>query len=113
LDDNFLQGQRGATFTPILRHSGKMIYLISVQQKGKIAIEMRRLKNHSPFDNAENRDMLFKRIENIPGLKITEAGMEGFPKIPVSSLTDEKQLLSFIDTLDWIVSEIRATTTEI
>ena len=94
-----------------MRHSGKMIYLISVQKKGMITIDMRRLKIHPPFNNAENRDILFKRIENIPGLKTTGAGIEGLLKIPVSNLTDEKQHHSFIDTLGWFVNEIRAVAT--
>ena len=96
--------EKRANFIPILKLSDRRVHPISVQQKGRIAIQMKWLKNLPPFDNAEKRDELFKRIENIPGLRITEAGMEGFPKIPISSLTDKTQLQSFTDTLDWIMA---------
>jgi len=106
---DFSTGKKGANFIPILKFSDRQVYPISVQQIGRIAIQMRWLKEHPPFDNATKRDELFRRIENIPRLIITEAGMEGFPKIPIASLADKKQLQCFVDTLDWIVNEFGST----
>ena len=34
--------------------------------------------------------------------------MEGFPKIPIESLTDPKVMQDFLSTLDWLVAELRA-----
>ena len=53
------------------------------------------------------RDQLHKRIKDIPGLTVTEAGMEGFPESPLRSLADERLLEGFIQTLEWMVDQIR------
>ena len=92
---------------PILRLANRKVCPISVNQEGHVCIPMKRMINRPPFDNAEKRDVLFKQIESIPGLKITDVGMKGFPHFPISSLVDENRLQSFIETLDWITSEIR------
>jgi hypothetical protein len=41
------------------------------------------------------------------GGPFAEAGMEGFPKFPVRSLADENLLDGFLQTLNWIVDQIR------
>lgn len=110
LEDNFRQGSRGSAFIPVLNHSGQSFYPVSVQRNGNIVIQMRWLKDQLPFNDATKRDELLKRIQHIPGLKLTDAGgMEGFPKFPIQSLSDGNHLKAFTDALDWIVAEIRAT----
>lgn len=109
LDDNFRQGERGSAFIPALNHSGRFFYPVSVQLKGTIVIQMRWLKDRPPFNKADKRQELFHRIEQIPGLRVSDAAMEGYPKFPISSLIDDSRLLSFTATLDWLVNEIRAT----
>ena len=65
------------------------------------------IRGHAPFNDAIKRQQLHERIKDIPGLRITEAGMEGFPKSPVGSLADENLLDGFLQTLGWIVDQIR------
>lgn len=110
LEDNFRQGSRGSAFIPILNHSGHPYYPMSVQRNGNIVVQMRWLKDHPPFNDPAKRDELQKRVQQIPGLKITDAGgMEGFPKFPIKSLSDDNHLKTFTDALDWMISEIRTT----
>jgi hypothetical protein len=107
LDDSFRKGQKGISFIPELRHADRQYYPISVRQRGPIAIQMRWLKKDPPFNDALKRDQLFDRIKDIPGLQVADAGMEGFPKIPVSTLLDPEYFRRFIESLGWIVQEIR------
>jgi len=109
LGDNFRQGQTGCAYIPKLPHADGFLYPISVRQKGAVVIQMRWLRDHPPFDRAEKRAELSKRIESIPNLRMRQAGMEGFPSFPIASLADEQRFAGFIETLDWIVDEIRAT----
>ena len=111
LEDNFRRGQRGAAFLPVLKHSGRKCYPLSVQQRGDVVIQMRWLKDHPPFDNAEKRAELLRRIQTLPGLRLTDAGMEGFPKVSIASLSDDSQLETLVHALDWIVTEVRASQT--
>lgn len=110
LEDDFRQGSRGSSFIPILSHAGQSYYPVSVQRNGNIVIQMRWIKDHPPFNDAAKRDELLKRIQQLPGLKLTDVGgMEGFPKFPIQSLSDSNHLKAFTDALEWIVSEIRVT----
>lgn len=107
LRDDFKRGKKGSTFIPVLEREGQPFYPILVQQGGMIVIPMRRMKHRAPFNDETKRQQLHERIKDIPGLKVTEAGMEGFPQFPVGSLADENLLDGFLHTLDWIVDQIR------
>jgi len=65
------------------------------------------LKNRPPFDSAIKRNELHQRIKDIPGLVLTDAGMEGLPLIPIESLTEESQRTAFLNALDFILTEVR------
>jgi len=106
LRDDFRRGQKGSAFIPVLEREGQRFYPILLQRRGMVVIQMRWLRGHAPFNDAIKRQQLFERIKDIPGLRITEAGMEGFPKIAVGSLADENLLDGFLQTLDWIVDQI-------
>lgn len=109
LVDNFRQGSRGSAYIPILSHANRFFYPVSVQRRGMIVIQMRWLREHPPFDDPSKRADLLNRLAAIPGLRMTESGVDGFPKFPVASLSSRDELSRFIDTLNWIVGEIRST----
>jgi len=107
LEDDFRQGQRGAVFYPQFIQDGVDYSPIVVHQDGHVRIQMRRLKNRPPFDSAIKRNELQQRIKDIPGLVLTDAGMEGLPLIPIASLTEELQRTAFLNALDFILTEVR------
>jgi len=72
-----------------------------------IVIQMRWMKHRAPFNDETKRNELHERIKDIPGWRVTDAGIEGFPKFPLRSLADKKVLESFTQTLDWMVDQIR------
>jgi hypothetical protein len=97
---------------PIVKSLNGVLLPVSVQARGVVVIQMRWIKDKPPFEDAQKRSELLSRIQNIPELRITEAGMEGFPKFPISVLTDPRQLHSLTDALDWVVDEIRSSGAE-
>ncbi|MBL9164633.1 MAG: hypothetical protein JNL18_18035 [Planctomycetaceae bacterium] len=109
LADNFRQGSRGSAYIPILSHANRFFYPVSVQRRGMIVIQMRWLREHPPFDDPSKRADLLNRLAAIPGLRLTESGVDGFPKFPVASLGNVDEYNRFIETLQWIVTEIRGT----
>ncbi len=104
---DFGRGQRGSSFIPGVEHGGGRYYPISLQVRGMVVLQMRWLKDRSPFNEPAKREALLQRIEGIPGLRTTEAGMEGFPKLPISTLADETVMKTFTGALDWMIGEIR------
>ena len=91
----------------MFEHEGHSFCPVVVHQQGLIRIPMRRMKNRPPFSDGAKRDELHQRIKDIPGFTVTDAGMEGFPKFPLRSLADKTLVESFIQTLDWMVDQIR------
>jgi hypothetical protein len=108
LPNTFNQGVRGSAFIPVLEHNAKRIFPVSVQGKGLVVIQMRWLREHEPFSEIAKREELLKRLQELSELRITAAGIEGFPKVPVSVLCDDAQFQKLVAILDWIVHEIRA-----
>ncbi|MGC6448282.1 MAG: hypothetical protein ACON5J_17770 [Rubripirellula sp.] len=107
LEDDFRQGQLGAVFYPQFIQGDVDYSPIVVHQDGHVRIQMRRLKNRPPFDSVSKRSELHQRIKDIPGLALTDAGMEGLPLIPIESLTEESQRTAFLNALDFILTEVR------
>lgn len=108
LPDAFKSGQKGAVYIPTLRHGDQSFYPFTVSSKGFIALQMRWLKNHAPFDDPATRDELRVQLDGLPGLRVGAAEMAGFPKIRLSTLTDAEHLRRVLRTLDWIIERIRS-----
>ncbi len=53
------------------------------------------------------RQELHDRIASIPGLVLTDAGMEGLPLIPLTSLAETAHRDAFQGALDWMIDQVR------
>lgn len=107
LEDSFRKGQRGAVFYPQFHLRGIDYSPIVVHQDGHVRIQMRRLKNRPPFDSAGRRQELHDRIASIPGLVLTDAGMEGLPLIPLASLAEISHRNALLESLDSMIEQVR------
>jgi hypothetical protein len=67
---------------------------------------MRQLKDRPPFNDPARRDQFHEKLTRLPGLRVTDAGMEGFPAIPLESVTDPKAMQELLSTLDWLIGEL-------
>jgi hypothetical protein len=109
LEDSFTKGPKGFQFLPILRVGAQSLRPANVNAKGWVRISMRSVRIYSPFDEPASREELFQKIKHLPDLELTDAGMEGFPKIPIPGLTDDRQLSSLLAALSWLVAQLRRT----
>ena len=107
LTDNFKQGDKGTVFIPILSHDNRKFYPFALNSNGTVAIQMRWLKVHPPFDTEEGREQLHQKLSQFDGFLLGEKGMLGIPKVPIASITDSNKCADFTTTLDWIVSELQ------
>lgn len=107
LVEYFSTGERGPAFTPQIQRPAKSNNLLLVQSDGWIVLPIRWIANRPPFSDPEKRQQVINRIKDIPGSVITEKGNEGFPKFPASTLSSPEQFSDFIETLDWIIGEIK------
>ena len=109
----FTRGNRGAEFGPCVDRGERALRPIAIPTRGTVTFPMRQLKGRSPFNDPAKRDQLQERLQRLPDLRTTEAGMEGYPQIPIESLTDPKVMQDFVSTLDWLVAELRAAGDEV
>lgn len=94
-------------FLPILSHDNRKFYPFALNSNGTVAVQMRWLKVHPPFDTEEGREQLHQKLSQFDGFLLGEKGMLGIPKVPIASITDSNKCADFTTTLDWIVSELR------
>jgi hypothetical protein len=69
---------------------------------------MRWLRESAPFAEEGKRRELCVRLNGIPGVQVPQERMTGFPRILLHTLQDEAALQAFLDTMTWVVAELRA-----
>ena len=110
LSGDYRRGKSDAVFIPGLDQGKRTLHPFAVVlAQEKVVFRMKHLKDHPPFNDPAKRDQLHEKLQQLPRLHVTDAGMEGFPRIPVESLTDPKVMQDFLSTLDWLVGEICAS----
>jgi hypothetical protein len=108
LQDDFSRGSKGFKFAPILKVGARKIQPIDLHAKGWVRLR-RTLKNHPPFDHPAKRNQLFRMIQQLPSLTLSEHGMEGSPKLLTSALTRSEPMSHLLEALSWLLAELRAS----
>jgi len=107
LQDDFISRSKGVSFIPSFKHVSNSCYPISMRSSGNICIQMNWLKSWKPFNDSAKREELRERLSKFEGLRLGDAGMEGFPLVPIKSLESTQSRKDFLNTLEWIVREIQ------
>jgi len=62
-----------------------------------------------PFNDEIKRKELLSRLNKIPGVSIPEKAMTRRPSIFLSLFSDASSLKQLLETLDWVVNEIKSS----
>jgi hypothetical protein len=103
------RGKHDGSYIPKLYHNGQYHWTIDVWTYGIIDIPFGYMISRPPFDEESKRLELSLRLNQIPGVIISDDRIDRFPRFKISILKDETALCQFVETLDWIVQEIRST----
>lgn len=95
------------SYTPLLEIGSYRYYPISLQTRGLVVVQLDRLRKMPPFDDTRLRADLLDRLQQVPGLIVTDAAEDGRPRIPAADLTRPDVMRKFVDVLDWMVGEAR------
>jgi hypothetical protein len=102
-------GKVEGSFSPGLDHAGRTLSPISVFTNGRFEIPFSRLRDRPPFDDPELRRDFLRRINEIPGVALSDTALAGTPSISFSQLTaDATWLQPLKDALDWFCETVRA-----
>lgn len=74
-----------------------------------IEISFEYLKETPPFSEKSKRLELLERLNEIPDADISPERIDKRPSVPAHALRDEAALKQFLETFDWVISEIKAT----
>ena len=102
------KGKQDGSFFPILDLNGEQYYPFAIWTYGKIEIQFQWLMNRSPFNDEMKRKELLKRLNQIPGVEIPEKAITRRPNIFLSTFKDASSLRQLLETLDWVVGEIKS-----
>lgn len=103
------KGKQDGSFYPILDYKGEPYYPFCIWTYGKIEIQFQWLMARSPFSDEMKRKELLNRLNQIPGVNIPEKAVTRRPNIFLSLFKDASLLEQLLETLDWVVDEIKAS----
>lgn len=103
------KGSKSGSFFPMLDYNRLSYWLISVWTYGNIEVQFQMMKSKPPYDNESKRMELMHRLNQIPGITIPVNAITRRPSIPLSRLKDNNTLMQFLEMLNWVVQEIKAS----
>ncbi len=103
------QGKVYGSFFPIFDFQNEAYLLISVWTYGTIEVQFKELKKRPPFDNEAKRIELLQRLNELPNVSLPPDAIERRPSLALATLKDESVLKKFLDTLEWVINEIKAS----
>ncbi len=104
------EGSKDGSFYPIMEKDGATHYMVGVRtgyKKGYIQLPLREMSHREPFASEAKRQEFINRLNNIPGIYIAAKDIGKYPRFPLSVLADKSAMMHFLETLDWLIQEIR------
>lgn len=92
----------------LLDLNGEKYCPIAIWTYGKIEIQFQWLMTKPPFNDEAKRKELQKRLNQIPGVSIPDIAITRRPNIFLSTFKEASSLKLLLDTLDWVVQEIKS-----
>ena len=103
------KGKQDGSFYPVLDYNGEQYYPIAIWTYGKIEIQFQYLMTKTSFNDEIKRKELLNQLNQIPGVKISEKSITRRPNIFLSTFKDESSLGMLLETLDWVIQEIKSS----
>ncbi|HEU5423126.1 MAG TPA: hypothetical protein VFU72_06270 [Nitrolancea sp.] len=91
---------------PTLMHKGECSWVFALLTYGSVEIEFGTMKTKPPLSDDKRREIV-RRLNEIPGARIPENRLSGYPTIPLSRIIDEAALRQFLSVFGWVVEEVR------
>jgi hypothetical protein len=103
------KGRLDGSFTPELEYGGMLHKFVRVYTYGSIEILFEYLYDQPPFDDESLRQELLRRLNEMPGTSISGEKITKRPTVSLGLLKEDAVTEQFLETLDWIIEEIRAS----
>ena len=109
LRDWWGKGKRNGSYIPVYdAPSGTAYSLFAVWTSCWLEFYFQHYKNWPPFDELEKRKELMKRLNEIPGVNLTENEIDKRPSVPLSIFQNEANLKALQSAFEWFVAQLEA-----
>ncbi len=102
---------KGVSFVPKLDYGATFthnpITVIGLGKQPRVGIKFGRMKNRNGLSD-ETRLELLRRLNQIPGVKLTVDKIDKHPMIPLSKLARDEALEGFLETIAWTIEQVKA-----
>jgi len=92
----------------ILDHDSRPNWTYTIWTNGDVMLEMRSMKNTPYFADPEMRLALIRKLNEIPGVAMSEDRKDGIPSFPIAVLAEDQSLQRFLGIFEEIIRDIRA-----
>ncbi|MFN7946608.1 MAG: hypothetical protein U0Z53_14755 [Blastocatellia bacterium] len=99
-------GKQNSSFIPVLDCQGLSHFPIAIYRSGQAEIRFQYMNR--PFDDPAKRLELLRRLNQIPGVSISEDSLSRRPSIALSALKDPASLNVFFEAIAWVIQTIKA-----
>ena len=82
--------------------------LFNVYTYGAVEVQFQYMRMRPVFESKEKRQEIRERLNTIDGAKIPEDKLDTRPSLPLSALTNPESLRTFLDTFEWVLTEVKA-----
>lgn len=107
----FGSGTRNGSFgLTVADSAGQEYYLFAAFTHGTVEVYFQWLKTRPSFDDESKRRDLLARLNAIEGVDLPADAIERRPGVPLALLTRSDRLQQFLETLDWVIAQVRAST---
>ena len=103
------KGKQYGTFSPALDHEGTEHKPVQIWTGDYLYIQFGDMRTKPPFNDEPKRLEILRRLNEIPDVDIPDTAIDKYPSISLSTLNSETALKQFLETLDWIVEEIKSS----
>ncbi len=87
---------------------GKWTHITCLFTDGSLSMQFYSLKRRRPFTENPKLSELRVRLNKIPGIAIALDDASDYGDLPLTVLTNGQALAGFLETLNWLVQEIRS-----
>ncbi|HEV3162722.1 MAG TPA: hypothetical protein VGZ22_01680 [Isosphaeraceae bacterium] len=105
--DAFGHGASDGSWGPVLDLNGRSFWPMYVWTYGKVEIQFQYMKSMPmpPFDDRSKREMLRTKLNEIPGVEISQDKVDVRPNFALSVLTDDAASKRFKQVLLWALGQ--------
>jgi hypothetical protein len=95
-------------YIPFFLVNDKKQWPFKVTSRGVIQVWFQYLANKPPFSDQALCLQLMDKLNEIPGVSISEDKIGGKPSLPVKLLTGKEEMQQFKDAFEWVFSEMES-----